>query len=72
MKLRIHYSPGGASASKRNHQIDNFTDLDLLAREVAADVKRWARQIPLRTQPSTFNIKLTAEWGEPVEKKKRK
>jgi hypothetical protein len=52
--------------------IANFADLDALAREVTADVKTWAKAVPLRKQRATLTVWLNAEWVEPVKPKKRK
>jgi hypothetical protein len=72
MQLRIHYHRGKVGTPPSNHVIANFADLDALAREVTADVKTWAKAVPLRKQRATLTVWLNAEWVEPVKPKKRK
>ena len=72
MQLRIRKSSSLGPASVGNHTVTTFDQLDALAREVARDVKTWARQVPLRKQGSQFTLKLFAEWTEPAPVKKRK
>ncbi len=72
MQLRIVKHGSASHQGRGNHVITSFSDLDALAREVARDVKTWAGRVPLRKQGSTFVLRLTASWGEPETKKKRK
>ncbi len=72
MKLRIRKHSSVSKGQPVNHLIGSFTDLDSLAREVARDVKTWARQVPLRKQYSRFTLELFAEWTEPAKTKKPK
>ena len=72
MQLRIHYHRPPHGTPPSNHLISNFADLDALAREVTADVKTWAKAVPLRRQSATLNIRLSAAWVEPDKKKRKK
>lgn len=71
MQLRIIRSSSSRLSGETHYTIGSFSDFDALGRDIARDVKTWAKGVPLRKQGSRLTLHLDASWTERETKKKK-
>ena len=64
MELTVSLKSTDALAGVTDFKVTTFDDQDKIAHAVAAAVKRWLRQVPLRKDGSRIRFDVYASWSE--------